>query len=166
MLPKCGPIVTWHWAHKAGRDCEPWSEPESAWHLAWKARFRAAGAEIEVPIVRGRCVHRADVMLPGGRVVELQHGFLPASAIRQREAFYGDMAWLYDAERFWDRVATGSRADGFRWKRPARSMLAHRRPMLWHVKPAVYFVRWMRRYDTRTYGGFGTTSRSSSLPTG
>jgi hypothetical protein len=157
MVPKCGSIVTWHWAHKAGGDCEPWAEPESAWHLAWKARFAAAGACVEVVLERDGVRHRADVVLPGGRVVELQHGYMSAPAIRQREAFYGDMVWLYDAGRFWDRVSwAGRQPGGFWWRWPARSLLDHRRPMLWHVQPNVYFVRWLRRYGTRgTFGAVG-----------
>jgi hypothetical protein len=108
MIAKCGPIVAWHWAHAVGGDCEPWSEPESAWHLAWKERFVDAGCQVEVPIVRDGERHRADVVLPGGRVVELQHGYLKPDAIWEREAFYRDVVWLYDADRFWDRSSSAT----------------------------------------------------------
>ncbi len=34
VLAKCGWIKTWHWAHVAGGDCDPWSEPIGPWHLS------------------------------------------------------------------------------------------------------------------------------------
>jgi hypothetical protein len=167
MIAKCGPIVVWHWAHAVGADCEAWSEPESDWHLRWKERFYEAGCQIEVPITRGDEHHRADVVLPGGRVVELQHGYLPADAIRCREAFYGDMVWIYDASRFWERISFRQvRFDepGFKWTQPAKTMLLHHRPVLWHADAQVYWVRWVRRYRRGTYGGFGTTVAEADTP--
>ena len=49
LLPKCGPIVTWHWSHWARLECDPWTEPESESHLARKAALHDdLGADIEV----------------------------------------------------------------------------------------------------------------------
>lgn len=39
VRPKCGSRIVWHWAHHARPHCDPWWEPESEWHRAWKARF-------------------------------------------------------------------------------------------------------------------------------
>ena len=41
--------------------------------------------------------HRADIMGNGGLVVELQHSSISPEEIQQREAFYGNMIWLFDA---------------------------------------------------------------------
>lgn len=92
VVPKCGEIVEWHWAHKA-RDCDSWGEPESQWHLGWKARFPADWQEV----VMGP--HRADVRTPRG-VIEFQKSAISAAEIREREQFYGKMIWVVDASGF------------------------------------------------------------------
>jgi hypothetical protein len=91
MVPKCGSLKEWHWAHKAGSDCDPWSEPIGPWHLSWQAPLRPE--HVEVP----KKPHRADIMGNGGVVVELQHSSISPEEIQRREAFYGDMVWLFDA---------------------------------------------------------------------
>lgn len=92
VVPKCGEIVEWHWAHKA-RDCDNWGEPESQWHLGWKARFPVEWQEV----VMGP--HRADVRAPRG-VIEFQKSAISAAEIREREQFYGKMIWVVDASGF------------------------------------------------------------------
>ena len=91
MVPKCGSLKEWHWAHKAGSDCDPWSEPIGPWHLSWQTALRPE--HVEVP----RQPHRADMMGNGGVVVELQHSSISPEEIQQRESFYGDMVRLFDA---------------------------------------------------------------------
>jgi hypothetical protein len=102
LVAKCGTIVSPHWAHHARPDCDDWSEPESEWHLAWK---RHAPPERTEVVMGANREHRADVVLPNGWVLELQHSALSAEAIREREEFYtreaGGMCWLWDARRFW-----------------------------------------------------------------
>ena len=92
VVAKCGEIVEWHWAHKA-KDCDAWSEPESEWHLGWKARFPVDWQEV----VMGP--HRADVKTPRG-VIEFQKSAISAAEIRERERFYGQMIWVVDASNF------------------------------------------------------------------
>lgn len=135
LIAKCGTIVTWHWAHDVA-DCDPWSEPESEWHLDWKRYYRdVRGATIECV----RPPHRADVVLTSGIVVELQAGYLDAEQIARREAFYGsDMVWLYRCH--WaDRLHYGER--GFWWKHGAKSMATHRRPVWWDMGDELIRVR-------------------------
>lgn len=103
-IAKTGDVMSWHWAHKATRDCDTWSEPESEWHLAWKRRARELGARVEVPFsAGGSIVHRADVVTPDGRIIELQHSPISTREAVEREFFYsahGGIAWLFDAEAF------------------------------------------------------------------
>jgi hypothetical protein len=123
---KCGRIVTWHWAHVVD-DCDPWSEPETEWHRRWKRYLRdTRGAQIEVVMPP----HRADVVLPDGRIVELQAHYLSAEQIEERERFYGPrLHWIYRCT--WaGRLHFGPR--GFWWKRGSKSMVLHRRPLWWH----------------------------------
>lgn len=96
VIPKCGKLVTWHWAHKQ-RDCDPWYEPESAWHIAWKSRFPKEWQEVTVGD------HRADVRTPLG-VIEFQNSSLTAEAIYEREKFYGKMIWVVNAKEFADNL--------------------------------------------------------------
>lgn len=128
VMAKCGQIVTHHWAHETRIDCDPWAEPESEWHQAWKRRYLFAGAEVEAVVG----AHRADILLPSA-VIELQHSPISIDEARSREEFYGRMLWLFDMtdeERF-ERVHIGVR--GLWWKRGSRTQARLRRPVYWHT---------------------------------
>ena len=71
LIAKCGDIVINHWAHLSGRDCDSWTEPMTEWHVLWQDIFVAEGADKEVRVKRKDQIHRADVMLENGIVVEL-----------------------------------------------------------------------------------------------
>jgi hypothetical protein len=127
VRPKCGEIVTWHFAHHARVDCDPWSEGESEWHLEWKRRFPLEWCEV----VMGP--HRADIVSANGWVVELQHSSISPAEIREREKFYCGIArglvWVFDiadavnAGRF--RLRCPDTADDyrtFRWEHPRKSI--------------------------------------------
>jgi hypothetical protein len=86
---KRGRTNVWYWAHVA-RNCDPWSEPMTAWRLYWQSCFPAGMCEVTVG------PHRADVRVPGG-VIEFRHNSLSADEIREREDFYGSMVWVVDA---------------------------------------------------------------------
>lgn len=93
VLAKCGEQKAWHWAHKSV-DCDPWSEGESAWHQGWKSYFPEQWREVTMND------HRADLLTPLG-VIELQNSPITPATIREREAFYGRMIWIVNAEQ-WD----------------------------------------------------------------
>lgn len=128
VMAKCGEIVTWHWAHLASDDCDPWSEPETVWHRTWQDVVPPHQREVVI----GK--HRADVVTPDGWVVELQHSSLSVADIRAREDHYGRMVWIFDAtgayddDRIWPRHK-GSHVT-FRWKHPRKSVAACRKPVL------------------------------------
>lgn len=128
VVAKCGEIVAWHFAHQAAEDCGAWAEPDTDWHPAWQQKVPLDRREV----VRGP--HRVDIVTPAGRVVELQHSALGPAEIREREDFYGDMIWLFDAT---DAYAAGrielraqSYGVSFRWKHPRKSLAACRRAVL------------------------------------
>lgn len=139
--PKCGKINVWHWAHHAGADCDPWSEPMTEWHLGWQRAVPPERREV----VMGP--HRADIVTASGGVVEIQHSPISPDVITAREEFYGEhMAWIFDAttadvtvkadvivcDRQWvgQRERVGAAPDvRFDWKRPRRSIGACRRPV-------------------------------------
>lgn len=64
LVAKCGSIVSWHWAHMT-KDCDPWYEPESEWHIHWKQKFPDKWQEVVIGS------HRADLRTPT-TVIELQ----------------------------------------------------------------------------------------------
>lgn len=135
LIPKCGPIVTAHWAHEAN-DCDPWSEPETEWHRRWKL----AGPHTEVVITRDGETHRADVITACGTIIELQSRFLDLRDIRARESFYGvRMIWLYRVT--WrDRLHFGTRG-GFWWKHGSKSMAGSVRDLYWDCGDVIWRVR-------------------------
>jgi hypothetical protein len=89
-----------HWRHQRG-DCDPWSEPEGAWHLGWKERFDPAFREIGLRDPATGELHRADLLCndgtPHATVVELQHSPISEDERIARESFYRRgrrMFWL------------------------------------------------------------------------
>jgi len=177
MLAKCGSLITWHWAHAPDAACDPWRTGETRWHLALKERFLNSGAGVEVPITRNGERHIADVVTPDGTIIELAHSYPPGNQIAVREAFYGRMAWVYDADRFTERVDIYRKSGElrFRWRQPVKSMTLHRRPVYWHgqERNGVWRLCWIRRYPDeeghhRTYGRLepaGDTDEFVSLAT-
>lgn len=91
---KCGSINVWHWAHVSLVDCDLWGEPESEWHLNWKSGLPPDW--IEVPLSENGEKHRADIRLPNGVVIELQHSSISVEEISIRERFYNKMVWIFD----------------------------------------------------------------------
>lgn len=95
LIAKCGEINAHHWAHDKKDDCDGWSEPIGPWHLWWQNLVIPEHVEVV------RAPHRADIVGNRAVVVELQHSSINGEDIAAREAFYGDMVWLFDAtERF------------------------------------------------------------------
>jgi competence CoiA-like predicted nuclease len=125
VIAKCGEIRIWHWAH-AVDDCDPWSEPESEWHLGWKKH--APTDRTEVVIEKEGKKHRADILCANSAVLELQSSTISSIDIRAREDFYKYMAWLFQVT--WaDRLHYGKK--GFWWKHGALSQTFITKPLFW-----------------------------------
>lgn len=147
VLAKCGRWVSWHWAHRAA-DCDSWAEGETEWHLGWKRSVDEAACEVVVGD------HRADIRTLDGLVVELQHSPLDARVIAEREAFYGTMVWLFDAQSFELALYPSAAELSFVWHRPRRSLLGVRKPMYWDLGHGfVLFVKSLS--PDSPLGGFG-----------
>ena len=87
VIAKCGEHRVWHWAHRGVRVCDPWWEPETEWHRAWKNEFPADWQET-VHFAQSGEKHVADVKTQSGMVLEFQHSFLKAEERAARESFY------------------------------------------------------------------------------
>lgn len=151
LRAKCGEIVSWHWAHLAGADCDPWAEHETDWHIEWKRHC----PQTEVVITHG-ATHRADGVTPMGVVVEFQHSQISAAEIAEREAFYGRMVWLFDAR---EPFAAGRLAvwetrghKWIEWKHHRRSVAKCSKPVF--LDTGVSIVRVGNNF---AYGKWGAT---------
>jgi hypothetical protein len=137
-MPKCGEIVSWHWAHKV-KDCDTWSEPESEWHRGWKARFPPRWQEV----VMGS--HRADVKTPFG-VLEFQKSSISLAEIKEREHFYGSMAWVIESSE-WALMAQDSHGTTLpkglaRWLWPRKCWQLSSAPLFLDVgDQTIWFVK-------------------------
>lgn len=143
LVARCGEFRTWHWAHSVDSECDPWWEPETHWHRAWK--------EICVPesveVAYGE--HRADILARDGAVIELQHSPIAAEEIGSREGFYGKMLWLLDGMPIRDyiRVELASGEPRFTW--------AYGRPTWFRAKMPVFIHgfsvgTWIKKPDPKT----------------
>lgn len=160
VIPKCGRIVVWHWAHETVQNCDPWVEPVTSWHADWQAKFPIECREVRI----GN--HRADIRLPNSRVIELQHSGISADEIEEREKFYGNMVWIWDAVdayeagrldlriKDWD-VAPGLKHCSFRWRHPRKSVFFHRRPVMFDIGGG-RLLHLRRLYPDAPHGGWGT----------
>lgn len=76
--------------------------------------------------------HRADIRRPDGFVVELQHSAISAKDIGAREAFYGNMCWLFHRERFGKKARfylAEERVVRLRWLNGSRTLPLVTKPM-------------------------------------
>jgi hypothetical protein len=158
MIPKCGEIRIWHWAHKAD-PCDAWSEGETPWHLAWKRQFPESW--VERRIERNGVRHVADVLTPRGVVIEVQHSPLSINEVAERESFYGNMGWIFDVREPVEAGRIVIRDKGthltFKWNQPRMWVAGAQRPALWDAGDDVYRVRrvymdercagWLERAD-------------------
>lgn len=119
---KCGRINHWHWAHINTDECDAWSERESEWHLSWKRLLPSH--QVEVVIEKHGQRHRADIQTTRGLIVELQHSYLAPHKILEREWFYKNMIWIFDARDVWEKenfeLDEQETYYKFRWKYPKK----------------------------------------------
>jgi hypothetical protein len=106
VIAKCGKVYVDHWAHVSNKECDPWYEPETSWHIGWKDQFEEQCREVVIG------EHRADIratrkIMSVPCVIELQHSPSDVEEIIERERFYDRMIWLLDGEGFSDHFEFG-----------------------------------------------------------
>ncbi|MBI3411681.1 MAG: hypothetical protein HY040_25405 [Planctomycetes bacterium] len=103
VIAKCGRINIHHWAHVSAADCDAWSENIGPWHISWQDMARPQFVEV--------CIgeHRADILGNADTVIELQHSPISPATIQERERFYGDMVWVFDATDRFAGMMSGER---------------------------------------------------------
>lgn len=98
VIPKCGKVVMWHWAHKIKSNCV--YEPETQWHLRWKKLAIDHGLDIEVKYVADEVYVADAVDEKNKRVIEFQHSSINVRDIIDRCEFYERLGykidWVFD----------------------------------------------------------------------
>jgi len=126
IVSKCGEIKIWHWAHESLETCDAKWEPITQWHLDWQSLVPEELTEVII----GK--HIADIKLPTGKVIEIQHSNLPIDVVAERESFYENMVWIFDGREFEDRFIIKEKYDDndeliyhtFKFKKP-RQYIVH-----------------------------------------
>ncbi len=162
VVGKCGEIVPWYWSHVAGTDCDSWAEPITEWHAIWQDILEGEeSANIEVPIERNGYMHRADAVLKGGTIIELQHSAISPAEIREREIFYGvQLIWIFDIqeayekERFEFKKERSPTKRTFRWKHPKMSIAFARRKVYLDLGND-WLLYLLKMYPDTPCGGIG-----------
>ena len=157
LIAKCGSIKIWHWAHESLKECDGWYEPITQWHLDWQALVPEELTEVII----GH--HIADIKLPTGKVIEIQHSNLPVEVVAEREAFYGNMVWIFDGTEFEERFKVREKHDDngnliyhtFKFKRPRQYIVrASKFPVYIDFGNWVFEVRKFRSFQNEgTYYG-------------
>ena len=173
LIPKCGEIVTWHWAHHAHNGCDLWHEPETAWHLAWKARFPLLQVEQVVEKSSANTSvtkHYADVLLLPDLALEFQASAISPQEIQERENFYGNVVWIFNAidafqgARLDFRLRQGENSRfywTFRWKHPKKSIAFAKTPFLDIGHNLLFHLRSL--HTSKPCGGWGCFLEYSDL---
>ena len=98
VIPKCGNIKAWHFAHKAKSDCK--YKPMTEWHYEWQSNFNKNFLEVIHKDRNTGEKHIADVKNSAGVVIEFQHSSISQDEVESRESFYKKMVWVLDGSAF------------------------------------------------------------------
>lgn len=145
---KCGTIYCWHWQHirnsggLPAQNCDPWHEHEGEWHREWKSlvpenmREYVIRREYINPLTKQSefAVHRADILNSRGTTIELQHSRIPVQDVHNREQFYEDMIWLFDAKEF--EFTNHNRLEYshlYKWRYPRKYIWECTKPIFFHM---------------------------------
>lgn len=153
---KCGQIVSWHWSHISSKDCDSWSEGETPWHLGWKRIV----SEVDPSLTEvSMGPHRADIRLPEGVVIELQHSTISTDDIKSREEFYGrrQMVWIFDAREAYEagRLSIRERENycTFRWKQARKSIAVCRADVYLDTGRSIFQIKSIKNLSP--FSGWG-----------
>jgi len=117
-----------YWAYEGGAPLlERGYEPETDWHLSWKALVRDDCCEV---VFGANREHRADILGAENTVIEIQRSRIDIRDSQERVEFYRDqtgrrVVWVVDIREFWQKQLTlvsGDKKGHFKavWKRQRR----------------------------------------------
>jgi len=109
--------------------------------LDWKKQFPDDWCEF------WKTGHRADVCDPSGSVIEFQHSQLGPNEIQERELFWEDLIWVFDAKEWFSNLQLRFRPQKttFRWKHPRKSVFAARCPVYLDTGSELFEITFLGR---------------------
>lgn len=156
VMAKCGELVAWHWSHLPGvAECDSWYEPMTEWHLGWQDEVPESWREVVIGS------HRADIRMPSGIVIEVQHSSISTSEISAREDFYNRMMWIFDVADAFDGERLEIRGGTFLWSHAWKSLAACRRPLVLDIGDGRCFL--VEKFNEGMSWGAGRIVRSAEL---
>lgn len=158
VISKCGSFNIYHWAHAPFSECDSWRETKiTEWHLKIQNALEYNKAKLEVTIEKNTERHRADAVLPDGTVIEVQTSPISLEEIKERERFYGNMIWIFDARETYEQdrfqITEEENYLKFRWKHPKKSIFYTSRPTFLHLEMGDFFH--IKNCYPETYRGWG-----------
>ncbi len=95
LVAKKGQLKTHHFAHRSKEECDAWNDSGmTEWHKNWQLLVPEECREVRM--TRDGKTHIADIQLPTGEVVEIQHSPITVDEVYKRETFYDNMVWIVD----------------------------------------------------------------------
>ena len=156
LIAKCGPIKYHHWARETA-DPDTWHEPETDWHRNWKSHFKPENTEQTITVSGIRHRMDAQTFFNGTRyAVEFQHSPISVDEVRQREAGYGNMIWVFDCENKFDYKMLRRKPDmvSIKWGRPWQSILYCNCPVLLDTGYTIIQIVSMPEYKNDYWYGY------------
>lgn len=151
VIPKCGDIKTWHFAHKAKKDCDSWAEGETSWHINWKNNFPEEWQEVVIGC------HIADIKTPHkNNVIEFQNSPISPEEIIERENYYGNMVWVLNGDTLAKNIILRPKGNynTFRWKWPPQSWFYSKKKIYIDLNNGEMFLI-KKMYPKTPCGGWG-----------
>lgn len=151
VIPKCGEIIAWHWAHAKSVDCDDWYESDDNWSIEWKQRFAKENCEITF---KGR---RADILTDNSEVIRLQKRTLSLDDIRDIENHFDDMVWIFKVTDAAHNIEFKNNDKGyvsFRWKYPKKTIAYTAKPTILDLGNNKLFIL-KKMYKGTPCGGWG-----------
>lgn len=104
MIQKRGNINAHHFAHKAGKECDPWySGKLSPWHKKMQSYFKKSSQEVVIWDKTHTEFHIADAVVQISDkkyIIEFQHSVMPQKEFLPRSRFYMKcgyrLIWVFD----------------------------------------------------------------------
>lgn len=104
MIQKRGNINVHHFAHKVGKECDPWYAGKlSTWHIKMQHQFDKSAQEVVVWNKTHTEYHIADIALQtnqGKFIIEFQHSTISQKDFISRSKFYIEcgytLIWVFD----------------------------------------------------------------------
>jgi len=139
LIPKCGDIKIWHWAHKHESNCWYSAHPMTLFHLAWQDLALKQGYDVEVNFKddSGKIIHRADILTKDNRIIEIQHSDISSKEMIQRSEFYKSkqlpVDWIID--------------DNKRYKEKNFCLTSCLHPTTKQIQPQIFNKKIPRKYS-------------------